>query len=151
KTEGGEEGPGRARPAEARAATLQQPDSEPQGRQQRHTLHQPTRPSELAARLQEVQAEHRGDGNSARTVTPGLGIRDRESGVRPSTNSLGARIPSRIPISKLPRRRVDSPTCDNHQRRVRSRLPMTTNRPIRVALLGSRGIPARYGGYETLM
>jgi glycosyltransferase involved in cell wall biosynthesis len=28
---------------------------------------------------------------------------------------------------------------------------MTTNRPIRVALLGSRGIPARYGGYETLM
>ncbi len=28
---------------------------------------------------------------------------------------------------------------------------MTTPRPLRVALLGSRGIPARYGGYETLM
>ncbi len=26
-----------------------------------------------------------------------------------------------------------------------------TNQPLRVALLGSRGIPARYGGYETLM
>ena len=24
-------------------------------------------------------------------------------------------------------------------------------RPLRIALLGSRGIPARYGGYETLM
>lgn len=28
---------------------------------------------------------------------------------------------------------------------------MTGARPLRVALLGSRGIPARYGGYETLM
>ncbi len=28
---------------------------------------------------------------------------------------------------------------------------MTAGRPLRVALLGSRGIPARYGGYETLM
>lgn len=28
---------------------------------------------------------------------------------------------------------------------------MTEPRPLRVALLGSRGIPARYGGYETLM
>jgi glycosyltransferase involved in cell wall biosynthesis len=28
---------------------------------------------------------------------------------------------------------------------------LKSNRPIRVALLGSRGIPASYGGYETLM
>ncbi len=28
---------------------------------------------------------------------------------------------------------------------------MDENRPLRIALLGSRGIPARYGGYETLM
>jgi len=28
---------------------------------------------------------------------------------------------------------------------------VTGERPLRVALLGSRGIPARYGGYETLM
>ena len=28
---------------------------------------------------------------------------------------------------------------------------MTTDRPLRVALIGSRGIPNRYGGYETLM
>src|SRR5262249_28155377 len=30
-------------------------------------------------------------------------------------------------------------------------LSATGERPLRVALLGSRGIPARYGGYETLM
>ena len=28
---------------------------------------------------------------------------------------------------------------------------MTTKQPMRIALMGSRGIPARYGGYETLM
>ncbi len=28
---------------------------------------------------------------------------------------------------------------------------MSQSRPLHVALLGSRGIPGRYGGYETLM
>jgi len=30
-------------------------------------------------------------------------------------------------------------------------MPHPTDRPLRIALLGSRGIPANYGGYETLM